>query len=130
MCIAHLYTVVCHVGILFGTGTPQNPASNTAAASITTAQQSTPPTASTGSVGGQQATPGSSLADITPSVRTHVCVHVYGGRGGGVGGVYVCVCMRVRVCESTACIQTGERCEFVCLIFHMHIHVCVYRQEF
>ena len=65
------------VGISFCAGTPQNPASNKAAASITTAQQqSTPPTASTGSVGGHQATPGSSLADITPSVRPRVCVCV------------------------------------------------------
>lgn len=64
------------MGISFCAGTPQNPASNkAAAASITTAQQqSTPPTASTGSIGGHQATPGSSLADITPSVRSRVCM--------------------------------------------------------
>ena len=54
------------------TGTPQNPATNAAPG---VAQQSTPPTASTGSVGGQQATPGSSLADITSSVC--VCVYMY-----------------------------------------------------
>ena len=62
---------MCGYCSLINTGTPQNPASNTAP---TVAQQSTPPTASTGSVGGQQATPGSSLADITSSVC--VCVHV------------------------------------------------------
>ena len=62
---------------MFCAGTPQNPASNkaAAAASITTAQQqSTPPTASTGSVGGHQATPGTSLADIAPLVPPRVCV--------------------------------------------------------
>ena len=87
----------------FCPGTPQNPASNTAAAvSMTTAQQSTPPTAaSTGSVGGQQATPGSSLADITSSVRAHVCV---------------CVCVRVLHVFQTRFVN----------IDLFHIHVCIH----